>query len=229
MKKIYKILIFLIFCFSWCKLYPQKCDGFDIEGGMVISDLDESLSFSLGEKYNYWINSYIGFSAGSLLSYSQMDLRFDSPVENDVSYYLDDNNIINLSGLIGLKLSTPTFRGFGLMSDLNFLFEPIPYNSVSVDKKYFDTNTNLIQGKGKNKFVFTQFNPAFSFQLSAFYELKQGNHKMRFAFGGGTTNYNIYNTYRKAKIDGIALKNHLKLRPDKLSTQIFLRVSGFNL
>jgi len=154
-------------------LLSQKSTGFDFEGGMLVSDLDESLSFNFAVKYNYWVNPYIGGSFGLIFNRSTIDRRFDSPAERMVSYYIDDKDIINLSGIVGFKLSTPTFKGFGIMSDANFLFDPIPYNSVS--------------------------------------------------------NYNVYNSYYRAKIDNIYLRDYLKLKPNDLSTVIFLRVSGFEI
>lgn len=133
-----------------------------------------------------------------------------------------------MSGIIGVKFSTPTYKGFGLMSDANFLFEPIPYNAISIDKRTFDTNSNLIEDKSKNKMVFTHFNPNFNIQVNLFYEVKKDSKKMRFALGGGITNYNAYNTYYRAKVDDIRLKEHLKLRPDNISAMVFVRMSGFN-
>ena len=221
-------IIFFSLSFSQ-HLLSQKSTGFDFEGGMLVSDLDESLSFNFAVKYNYWVNPYIGGSFGLIFNCSTIDRRFDSPAERMVSYYIDDKDIINLSGIVGLKLSTPTFKGFGIMSDANFLFDPIPYNSVSVDKKYFDANSYLEKNKIKSRTVFTHFNPSFSLQLSLFYEIKQDSRKMRFALGAGVTNYNVYNTYYRAKIDNIYLRDYLKLRPNDLSTVIFLRVSGFEI
>ncbi|MDD4516662.1 hypothetical protein [Massilibacteroides sp.] len=223
------VLVICGFVLSLSPIYSQSKKGFEIEGGLINSDLNESLSFNLGAKYNYWINSYVGYSIGGFFSHSRIDLMFDSPKEKNVSYNLNDNNIINLSGVLGLKLVTPTFKDFGLMSDFNFLFEPIPFNVASVDKRIYDLGGNRMEEKSKNKMVYTQFNPAFSIQLSLFYDYKQNGKKTRFALGGGITNYNAYNTYYHAKIDDIRLKDHLKLKPNNLSAMIFIRVSGLYL
>ena len=111
------------------------------------------------------------------------------------------------------------------MSDVNFLFEPIPYNAISIDKRTFDMNSNLTEDKSKNKMVFTHFNPNFNIQVNLFYEVKKDLKKMRFALGGGITNYN---TYYWAKVDDIRLEEHLKLHPDNISAMVFVRMSGFN-
>lgn len=209
-------------------LFSQKGKGFDIDAGMIVSDLSQSLAFNVSGKYNYWFNPYLGYSLGAMFNYSSIDLMIESPADKYNSYYIDDKSIINLSAITGVKFSTPTYRGFGLMSDVNFLFEPIPYNAISIDKRTFDTNGNMIEDKNKNKMVFTHFNPSFNIQLSLFYEVKKGSKKMRYALGGGLTNYNAYNSYFRAKIDGISLKEHLKLRPDNISAMVFLRLSGFD-
>lgn len=217
------------FVLSVSPIYSQSKKGFEIEGGLINSDLNESLSFNLGAKYNYWINPFVGYSIGGFFNHSRIDLMFDSSKENNVNYAVDDNNIINLSGVFGLKFVTPTFKNLGLMSDFNFLFEPIPFNVASVDKRIFDLGGNRVEEKSKNKMVYTQFNPAFSIQLSLFYDYKQNGKKTRFALGGGSTNYNAYNTYYHAKIDDIRLKDHLKLKPNNLSAMIFIRISGLYL
>lgn len=227
MKKIILASI-LIFSFLPQFLFSQKSKGFDLDGGMFVSDLDQGLSFNLSGKYNYWFNPYFGYSVGAMFNHSSIDLMFESPVDKYSSYYIDDKNIINLSGIIGLKFSTPTYKGFGLMSDANFVFEPIPYNTISLDKRTFDTNSNLTDDKSKNKVVFTHFNPNFNIQISSFYEVKKDSKRMRFALGGGITNYNAYNTYYRAKVDHIRLKEHLKLRPCNISAMVFIRISGLD-
>lgn len=151
----------------------------------------------------------------------------DSPIDKNVSYYIDDKNIVNLSGIVGIKLSSPSYKGFGIASDINFLFEPIPYNTISIDKKEFNSNSVLINNNSKNSFVFTKFNPSFSLEASIFYEIKGEASRVRIAVGGCITNYNVYNTYYQSKIDNIKLKEYLNLKPIDLPYGIFVRFSWF--
>lgn len=51
-------------------LFSQKSEGFDLDAGMFVSDLNQSLSFNLSGKYNYWFNPYPGYSLGAMFNYS---------------------------------------------------------------------------------------------------------------------------------------------------------------
>jgi hypothetical protein len=118
--------------------YSQKTDGFDFDGGIISSSLDDLISFYGGFKYNYWFCPYVGFAVGVMVSHSKIDMIFPSPQDRSVSYDIEDDNIINLTGITEVKFSSPVYKGFGISSDFNFLFEPVPFNTVSIDKNIFD-------------------------------------------------------------------------------------------
>jgi hypothetical protein len=158
--------------------------------------------------------------------YSHIDERLDSPTNDKVVYYIDDN-IINFYCITGLKIASPIVNNIGLMLDLNFHFEPIPFNSVSVEKKTFESNNSIVHEDRKNRLIYTYFNPSYNLQLSIFYDLKNENRKIRFALGCGLGNYNSYNSYYRTKIDDIRLKDYLKLKPNDLTFSTFIRISVF--
>lgn len=223
------VLITLLQLITANNIHAQKSDGFEIDASIQSSDIEDRASYSFAGKYNYWLNSYVGFSVGGMVLHSKIDLMFKSPKGDKVYYNIDDNSIINFNGVLGLKLSTPTIGGFGIMSDFNFVFEPVPFNAFSIDKKYYDTNGNLTDRKSKNRMIFTHFNPSYLLQLSVFYEIKKENtKKLRLALGGGMTNYNPYNTYYHAKVDGISIRDHMELIPQKPTFSFFIRITGLN-
>ncbi|MEG0109037.1 MAG: hypothetical protein RR705_09340 [Lachnospiraceae bacterium] len=200
--------------------FAQKARGFDLDASILYSDLEEPISFGVAGKYNVWLNPYFAVSLGGRLTYSRLQLGFDSPSDERVSYYIDDNNLLNLNGDLGVKSVTPTYKGIGLFADLSFLFDPIPVNVVSIDKR---VSYPMEEVKSKNKMVYTHFNPSYSLKLGVFYQLKTGG---QIAIGGEITSFNPYNVYYQTTIDAIKLNQYLKLAPDKQTYSVFIRISG---
>jgi hypothetical protein len=204
-------------------MHAQKFDGFDMEGGILSSKVDDKVSLYLSTKYNYWFNPAIGLTIGGMFLHSGIDKRFESPNDKNTVYYIDDN-IFNLNCVTGLKISFPAYKNIGVLADFNFLFEPVPFNSVSVKSINPETEKN------RNKFIFTRFNPAYQLQASLFYNIKKEDEKtVQIAIGGGISDYNPYNTYYRATIDKIKLKDHLDLSTSKMAYTVFLRLSGLDL
>jgi hypothetical protein len=84
-------------------------------------------------QFRYWINTYFTFSIGGTVLYSTIDQWFDSPID-DRDLYDAEASIINLNCVTGLKLSSPTWKNIRATTDLDFQFEPIPFNLVSIEK-----------------------------------------------------------------------------------------------
>jgi hypothetical protein len=172
------------------------------------------------------MNPILGFSFGCQCSYSEINMNFDSPNDGRSVYYLNEN-IYELNGIVGLKVATPVYKNFGIMGDANFLFEPIPFNMISVEHNVFDAANAYPDKRDKNKIVYTYFNPAYLLQLCVFYDLKKDAGRTRIAVGCGISNHNPYNAYYRTKIDGVPLKNYLQLKPDDCGFLIFIRFFGF--
>jgi hypothetical protein len=215
----------IILTFSTLVVYSQKIKEIEMEGYLLNSDLDKGISVGLGMKYNYWFSSYIGYTLGGKIDYTSIDLNFASPADEKTTYNLD-SQVFNLNAIAGIKIASPTFKNIGIMADLNFMFEPIPYNYVGIDKQIFDSQNNYPTEKSKSKVVYSKFNPSYSFEVSLFYQRNYKKMRGRIALGVGTTNFNPYNTYYQAKIDGIRLKDYAKLKPGHNSFLIFIRLIG---
>lgn len=222
---IYLILLFL--CFHSLQGYSQKLKGFELDGNVISTDLDGGgeFAFGLAMKGNYWLNPYVGLTMGAMINYSKIDLGFESPA-NDRVYYELNEPIFNLNGILGLKLSSPTYKKFGVMAGFNFMFSPIPFNLVGIDKRIYESDYRHSEEKSKSRMVYTRFNPSYNVELSVFYENKAKARYTRIAFGGGITNYNPYNSYYYAKIDNLRLKEHARLRPNDVGLMFFIRLSG---
>ncbi|NDV70195.1 porin family protein [Dysgonomonas sp. 25] len=227
-KQTKRAILALVLLFLACPQFlsaQTKKHGFEGEGGLLYSKgLETEISFYLGGKYNYWLNDYVALSGGGMVIHSYLDTYFST---SKATYDVEDH-IINLAGSVGVKLSTPTVKGFGVEADAAFLFDPIPFNAVVMEKRYYSLHGDYRE-RDKTKMVFTQFNPSYHLQVGLFYEKKQQTGVLRFTLGAGLTNYNPYQPYYRAKIDGVRLKDELTLRPDRQSLSIFFRVSGFAL
>jgi hypothetical protein len=220
------IVILMAGCYS-TPVYSQKSQGLEMEGNMLYMDVGDSFSFDFAMKYAYWLNPYIGFSYGGTIGAAKFDKWIDSPTESNV-YYSLDGSVVHLNGILSLKLSSPVYKRIGATTDFNFLFEPIPFGLASIEKNRYDPNKLSSDTSTKYKAVYTRFNPSYSIQFGLFYEIEgKRNSKTRLSLGCGITNFNPYNTYYLATIDNIPLKNHMKLRPDDLGIQLFIRLSNY--
>ncbi|GEM_PF-1795558 len=232
MKQIrYKLVAGICFVLLSCQtvlVHAQYGKGFGIEVAMHDTDLDTELFFDLAFKYDYWINRCVGVSVGGLFNFSKMDSAFDSPVDSKVRYELDDF-VLNFSSVIGMKFATLTFKGLGVECDFNLLVAPVPFNLVSIDKRTYLEEEGKYNSSYNMQVVYTHFNPAYSMQMSLFYEKRAKSRIKRISLGAGISNYNPYNVYYRASIDDIELRNHLHLKPSKHSYMVFLRLSGINL
>jgi hypothetical protein len=199
----------------------QQKTELEADGYFGGNDLD--LSYGIALKYNKWINPYIGYTVGVKLNRSWMDEHYDSPTDDDVSYHIDET-VGALNGMVGLKVSTPTWHHMGIAMDALFVFAPIPYQLVGVDRK-----TSIMRGEIEetrlSKMVYTHFSPSYSFQMSCFYSMFDAKNKSigRLSIGCGLNNYNAHHGYYHATLDGISLRKYLKLIPRKMGIEVFAR------
>ena len=198
----------------------QSAEGFDYEGGMLYNkELENPLSYQLTAKYNYYFNKYLGLSFGGI------NERLKSPIEVDYIYIMD-NNIFKLSAIIGLKYRIQLLKNVGIVSDMNFGFEPIPIDWLSYKKTKI--KGTIKDDSFKTKFVFTQFNPSAFLHIGLYYDIKDKNNNniLRLSIGCGIGYYNPYITYYKSSIDKIKLKQHLTLKPQKTTYSFYFRFSS---
>ena len=218
-------LLFFIFCFYSTHSQAQTDREFELEGNMLSTDIGEGVTFELAGKFIHWLNPYVGATIGLATNYSRIDETFNSPKDGQIYYDLDDK-VFNLNGSLGLRLSTPVYKKMGMATDFNFIFDPIPFDVVSIEKTIYEPNSYRYDEKDITKFVFSRFNPSYRIDLSLFFEKETNVGRARIYLGGAITNFNPYNGYYRAKVDGMRLKDHIKLRSNDLNYVIFIRLSG---
>ena len=204
-------------------VFAQKEHGFGGDAGLLINDFDEISSY-LSFKYNHGLNPYVAISVGLNFQHAEINKVLDSPFESSVVYDIDDN-IVNMNAIAGLKLTSPTWKDFGLGVDLDFQFEPIPYSPISVNKLTYNLSGNNYTKKDVGKNVYSRFNPSYHLQFSLIYHIKKQTSQLKLAIGYGISNYNVYNGYYRATIEGAQLNRHLKLKPNRIGSSIFVRVA----
>ncbi|GAB6009986.1 hypothetical protein [Dysgonomonas reticulitermitis] len=181
MLRIYVFLLIFILLVSG-RVMAQKRSGFELEAGLYApTGDDESFPYYISGKYCYWFNSYLAYTIGGGGVYSRFDGSFDSPKNRNTVYYIENDKMISLYCMVGLKAVTPSYKHIGLIANLNFQFEPIPFNTVAIDKKTFSLGNTMPESKYISKFVFTRFNPCYNLQLGLFYDLKSENRITRFS------------------------------------------------
>ena len=229
MKRLTPNLLFYITLLFFCSFpthtQAQTDREFELEGNTMSTHVGEGITFGLAGKFIHWLNPYVGATIGVATNYSRIDEGFYSPKDSQIYYDLEDK-VFNLNGSLGLRLSTPVYKRIGMSTDFNFVFDPIPFDVVSIERRTYEPNSYGHDEKDKTQFVFSRFNPSYRIDLSFFYEKETKVGRARLSLGGAITNLNPYNGYYRAKVDGLRLKDHVKLRSNDLNYVIFIRLSG---
>jgi hypothetical protein len=220
------LLLALLLTVAPDTLFAQRARGIDLEGGIRSSlDLMMPASFYLSGKYAWWRNPHFAYTVGVGFSYVPLNRFPLSFVRRGVRYHID-NNVVNLFAATGLRFVTPAFRNIGLMADADFVFEPIPFLFASISS--YDFRYGHI-GMSRTSLVYTRFNPSYNIQISAFYNFTRGGSRGRLAVGFGLDSYNPLNTYYRATVNDIRLRDHVRLRSERMNFSVFLRLSNVSL
>lgn len=138
-------------------------------------------------------------------------------------YYITDNKVSNINIISGLRFATPKWGNFGAMAKLEGSVNPIPYDVISYEKIYSNHD------KEKSKFIFNHFNPSYFASTGIFYDYKRKSTILRITLGYSITNYNPYNTYYHAKIEGVRLRDFKHLSTKRMAHTIFLSFNFLSL
>lgn len=194
-RKVFLLILLLSFCSQMAFAQEELSkNAYEIEFGG--SYMKAGLSYNVRAKFVHDFNPILGVSAGFGVYRSYIDYSINEKHFED--------NLYSLEGIIGIKLSSPTYKHFGLTSDVNFLFEPIPVANITIG---YPKEDNV-------KYVYTEFNPGFEIQGGIFYEKEH----VRFVLGGGVSNYNPYFAYYKYAGD--------KSLFNKNQINVFFRIYG---
>lgn len=215
--KFFSLVVLLVFSL---KTYAAtENHSVELQGELVFVNLESSATYEIGGRYATWINPYFAYFYGCKLSKSKLSKSFMSPKSENIEYIIDDNIILNLNGILGVEILSPAINNVGLFGSFCLEFDPLPFNMVSIDTKFID-NPNY--RNTESKMVFTHFNTAYSLEYGIYWNTKNGN---RLTFGFSSNSFNPYNMYSHAKINGLKLKDFLKLEPEKAGFSILMKFS----
>jgi hypothetical protein len=206
------------------KALAQKNREISLEGNFMYYDMGSNFSYGVSAAYSWWMNPYFAWSVGGRILNSQLDVAFDSPTNQQVWYDIDDNTVMSLNASIGAKVASPTLIGkVGVFGSADFLFAPIPYNLISIDRVSNNPRDEWDNRKTISKLVYTKFSPNYSLKVGLYYK---PNERTQGAIGFELGNFNPYISYREAKIDGLRVKDHVDLRKRGFTYGVFVRLSG---
>jgi hypothetical protein len=127
-------------------------------------------------------------------------------------YYTFDNRIFKINAVGEIKLSLPLVWRFGLSLNARFMFEPLPFAFISYD---------VYQGKEvkyETHSLYTKFNLGGIINAGVYFD----NDTIRISAGYGRGSYDVYNSYRRATIDGHNMKQHIPLNSNRYIHNVFL-------
>lgn len=101
----------------------------------------------------------------------------------------------------------PLIGNTGIYGNGSFLFEPIPFDYISIEKR---TGNDLNrQPEIIEKFQFTKFSPGVFAEAGLFHHFKRGDKGFRLFIGLGYGWYDMYTVYRRVTFDGQTLSKFL--------------------
>ncbi|HJD92292.1 hypothetical protein [Bacteroides coprosuis] len=204
-------------------IYAQekKTISYDIEAGLFSSVLEDGVPWYLGFKLNYNLNRFSAVYAGANLNFARIE---QSRKSGEYTTYSLDAPLMNLNTSIGAKVFTPLTAKIGVMADASFLFSPIPFNLVRLDEEKLSVTGGVYESDRYLKGVYTHFNPTFKISAYLFFKIPSVDDA-RMYVGYSVSNYNILNSYYRAEVHGVKLKDYFDLKTGRSTLSLFAGVT----
>jgi len=213
----------------------QKRQSIEGEGGIFFNSYEnecEGRAFYAQFVYTWWLNKYTGLSAGGMFVKGNKLSSFWPA--GDKYYTFDDSNI-HLNAVGEVKLSLPIVGRFGFLVNARLMFEPFPFDVISYEI-YSDVTTitattvefPYIINKGNkvernSRYLFTKFNLSGIINVGLYYD----NNTIRISAGYGRGAYDVYNSYKRATIDGHNLEQHIPPNSSRYINNVFLALAVY--
>jgi hypothetical protein len=199
----------------------QNLKDLSMDAGLYFnSDNDAAFHFSVN--YNRLFNQYFGVSAGAMFLSAPLDAAGWSNEEQTIHYYLDEKNVRHINIVLSVFYMRPFIRNTGMYGKGSVLFEPIPYQYLSIEKRT-GNDWNLVP-ENHGKFQYSGFSPGTFAEAGLFYDFKKGDRGFRLFIGFGYGWYDIYAAFRRTTIDGQKLSMHIPR--DNYYKRITIRLMG---
>jgi len=192
----------------------------DIDGGLYFSSSNIACHFSVN--YNRLFNPNFGASAGAMFLSAPLNVAAWSNVEKTSCYYLDNNNVQHVNVVLSAFYIRPLMYNMGIYGNYSILFEPIPYEYISIDKR---TNNDLNQvPEHIGGFQYSGFSPGTFADAGFFRNFVKDDKGFRLFIGFGYGWYDMYAAYRRATINGQSLST--RIPGDNYYKRITIKLMG---
>ncbi|MDR0296233.1 MAG: hypothetical protein LBH91_08710 [Prevotellaceae bacterium] len=228
----------------------QKQESMEGEFGIYYNVYDGYYTTSDGEKhkerlcegrawylqfiYTWWLNKYIGCSAGGMFIKGS---KISSSWTDGDKYYSFDDSPFHINAVGEFRVALPLVWKFGLTLNVRLMFSPIPIDVISY---------SVYQGMGKinhttedfpyatrhkisdkSHYLFTRFNLGGIVNAGLYFDIRGKDRGARITLGYGIGSYDIYNSVRLAKTDGHSLAEHIPSSRRRYIHNVFICLTVF--
>jgi len=164
--------------------------------------------------HTWWLNKYISCSAGGMFIKGS---KISSSWTNGDKYYSFDDSPFHINAVGELRIAVPLVWKFGLTLNARLMFSPIPIDVISYSIHQGDKVFN------KSHYLFTRFNLGGVVNAGLYINVLG----CRITLGYGRGSYDVYNSVRRAKIDGHRLSENIRSSNNRYIHNVFLSLTVF--
>lgn len=198
-------LISVCFLLDPADSVAQIRKALSIDGSLFANS--ENIAYQFSVNYNRLLTPWLGVSAGFMYVESPLDVPGWSNAEETSYYYLSDENVNHLNMVLATSFMCPLVHNVGIYVNGSFLFEPIPFDYISVEKEIISDQYQESETLGK--FQSTRFSPGVFTEAGLFYDFNRAGPGFRLFVGFGYGWYDMHVAYRKTVIDGQRLSRFM--------------------
>lgn len=200
-------IILMVGCFLLKSNFSlaQEQASLSLDGGLYANSENVAAHFSVNR--NWLFNPGFGVSGGVMFAAASLDIPQWSNVEQTSSYYLHSKSAKHLNIVLSTFYMRSLIGNIGIYGNGSFLFEPIPFDYISIEKR---TGSDLNrQPEIIGKFQFSKFSPGVFVEAGLFHHFKRGDKGFRLFIGLGYGWYDMYTAHRSVILDGQSLSKFL--------------------
>ncbi|NDW12162.1 hypothetical protein D0T50_04560 [Bacteroides sp. 214] len=167
----------------------------------------DEVGFHYAVNYNWMLNKYIGTSVGAMIYHYKVDGIGWQASNQNIYYSLDDENYKHINITSSLFFLLPLSKTIGLYNHNSFFFEPVPLESVSLDKTTYGAEGE--QTKTVSKLQYSRFSPGVFSEIGLYCNLNKKENRLKLFLGFGCGWYDVYSAFRHCTIDKQRLEEYV--------------------
>lgn len=199
----------------------QNLKNLSMDAGLYFNS-NNDIAFHYSVNYNRLFNPSFGVSAGAMFLSAPIDAAGWSSEGQTIHYYLDEKTVRHFNIVLSAFYIRTLIRNTGIYGNCSFLFEPVPYQHISIEKRTGNDWNQVPENYGK--FQYSGFSPGTFADAGLFHDFKKGDKGFRLFLGFGYGWYDMYSAYRRTIIDGQKLSS--RIPQDNYYKRITIRILG---